>query len=372
MGFQLVHTEVVEMEGGFFRHTFYDTGDGSCLAFFDIHGVGEQPDWDARYFHRQRPSRVGEPRGVLGHGGEAERGQGAHGAGRGQAAHGGRPRLVPLAGLRRSQRDHGRVLPRTRPASCPTTRRPRACCTPPAPTATRRPSSPERQAVACRGPEALGRAHAASARSPEGRVERSDRVDHVRPALRARARPGRRAGHRHRHARRLVDGVRPRPRRAPALRRRLRALPESEARLDPQLRELGQTRVGWARGQSVRVLPALQVVSAIGMSETKIAAIPAWSVATCFDATSARCSPTPTPSCTTAAGWPTACSTSCGPTSPTRRSSSSRTSPRSTRCTPPSPRAAGRVRRPRRAHRRGRRSRGRLRARRRPQHQPAE
>ena len=47
MGFHLVHTEVVEMEGGFFRHTFYDTGDGSCLAFFDIHGVGEKDDWDS-------------------------------------------------------------------------------------------------------------------------------------------------------------------------------------------------------------------------------------------------------------------------------------------------------------------------------------
>ena len=47
MGFHLVHTEVVEMEGGFFRHTFYDTGDGSCLAFFDLHGIGEQDDWDS-------------------------------------------------------------------------------------------------------------------------------------------------------------------------------------------------------------------------------------------------------------------------------------------------------------------------------------
>ena len=48
MGFQLVHTEVVEFEeGGFFRHTFYDTGDGSCLAFFDLHGVGEKQDWDS-------------------------------------------------------------------------------------------------------------------------------------------------------------------------------------------------------------------------------------------------------------------------------------------------------------------------------------
>jgi catechol 2,3-dioxygenase-like lactoylglutathione lyase family enzyme len=48
VGFPLVHTEVVRMkEGGFFRHTFYDTGDGSCLAFFDLHGVGEKDDWNA-------------------------------------------------------------------------------------------------------------------------------------------------------------------------------------------------------------------------------------------------------------------------------------------------------------------------------------
>ena len=48
MGFTLVHTEVEEMkDGGFFRHIFYDTGDGSCLAFFDVHGVGEKDGWDS-------------------------------------------------------------------------------------------------------------------------------------------------------------------------------------------------------------------------------------------------------------------------------------------------------------------------------------
>ncbi len=46
MGFPLVHTEVETFPtGGFFRHVFYDIGDGSCLAFFDVHGVGEQPGW---------------------------------------------------------------------------------------------------------------------------------------------------------------------------------------------------------------------------------------------------------------------------------------------------------------------------------------
>jgi catechol 2,3-dioxygenase-like lactoylglutathione lyase family enzyme len=46
MGFPLVLTEVSEMpDGGFLRHVFFDTGDGSCIAFFDLHGVGEQNGW---------------------------------------------------------------------------------------------------------------------------------------------------------------------------------------------------------------------------------------------------------------------------------------------------------------------------------------
>ena len=45
LGFPLVHTEVSGSPEGFLRHVFFDTGDGSCLAFFDVHGVGEQPDW---------------------------------------------------------------------------------------------------------------------------------------------------------------------------------------------------------------------------------------------------------------------------------------------------------------------------------------
>lgn len=47
LGFPLVYTEVSPPgpNGGFLRHIFFDTGDGSCLAFFDVHNVGEQPDW---------------------------------------------------------------------------------------------------------------------------------------------------------------------------------------------------------------------------------------------------------------------------------------------------------------------------------------
>lgn len=45
LGFPLVHTEVSGAPENFLRHVFFDTGDGSCLAFFDVHGVGEQADW---------------------------------------------------------------------------------------------------------------------------------------------------------------------------------------------------------------------------------------------------------------------------------------------------------------------------------------
>lgn len=46
--FPLVHTEVEEFDrGGFFRHAFYDLGDGTCIAFFDLHGVGEKEGWSS-------------------------------------------------------------------------------------------------------------------------------------------------------------------------------------------------------------------------------------------------------------------------------------------------------------------------------------
>ncbi|WP_340537943.1 VOC family protein [Nocardioides sp. GXZ039] len=48
MGFPLVHTEVARgPQGGFFRHTFHDTGDGSCIAFFDLHEAGEREGWSS-------------------------------------------------------------------------------------------------------------------------------------------------------------------------------------------------------------------------------------------------------------------------------------------------------------------------------------
>lgn len=48
MGFALVHTEVETFDdGGYFTHTFYDLGDGTCIAFFDVHGVGEREGWSS-------------------------------------------------------------------------------------------------------------------------------------------------------------------------------------------------------------------------------------------------------------------------------------------------------------------------------------
>ena len=46
LGLQLVHTEQHEYKSGHFRHFFYDIGDGACIAFFELHGVGEPADYD--------------------------------------------------------------------------------------------------------------------------------------------------------------------------------------------------------------------------------------------------------------------------------------------------------------------------------------
>jgi alkylhydroperoxidase family enzyme len=55
-----------------------------------------------------------------------------------------------------------------------------------------------------------------------------------------------------------------------------------ELTLDPTLRELGQTRAGWARGSQFVFSQHCKSCRNLGMSEEKIAAIPSWSVATCF------------------------------------------------------------------------------------------
>jgi alkylhydroperoxidase family enzyme len=56
-----------------------------------------------------------------------------------------------------------------------------------------------------------------------------------------------------------------------------------ERKLDPKLRELGQTRVGWAKGSQFVFSQHCKSMRGLGFSEEQIAAIPAWQVATCFD-----------------------------------------------------------------------------------------
>jgi len=55
-----------------------------------------------------------------------------------------------------------------------------------------------------------------------------------------------------------------------------------ERLLDPQLRELGQTRAGWARSSQFVFSQHCKSARTAGMSEEKIEAIPHWQVADCF------------------------------------------------------------------------------------------
>jgi alkylhydroperoxidase family enzyme len=54
--------------------------------------------------------------------------------------------------------------------------------------------------------------------------------------------------------------------------------------LDPTLRELGQTRAGWARGSQFVFSQHCKALRDLGATEEQIAAIPSWSTASCFDA----------------------------------------------------------------------------------------
>jgi alkylhydroperoxidase family enzyme len=57
-----------------------------------------------------------------------------------------------------------------------------------------------------------------------------------------------------------------------------------ERRLDPRLRELGQTRAGWARGSQFVFSQHCKAMRELGFTEAQIAAIPAWSVSDAFPA----------------------------------------------------------------------------------------
>jgi alkylhydroperoxidase family enzyme len=53
-------------------------------------------------------------------------------------------------------------------------------------------------------------------------------------------------------------------------------------KLDPKYRELGQTRVGWARGSQFVYSQHCKASRSVGLSEEKIAAIPHWQAANCY------------------------------------------------------------------------------------------
>jgi alkylhydroperoxidase family enzyme len=55
-------------------------------------------------------------------------------------------------------------------------------------------------------------------------------------------------------------------------------------KLPPRLRELGQTRAGWLRGSAFVFSQHCKAMRDQGYTDEQVAAIPAWEVATCFDA----------------------------------------------------------------------------------------
>ena len=55
-----------------------------------------------------------------------------------------------------------------------------------------------------------------------------------------------------------------------------------DLKLDPKLRELGQTRAGYTRGSQFVFSQHCKSCRSLGMPEEKIAAIPSWAVADCF------------------------------------------------------------------------------------------
>ena len=52
--------------------------------------------------------------------------------------------------------------------------------------------------------------------------------------------------------------------------------------LSPRLRELGQTRAGWARGSDFVFRQHSKAMRDVGFTDEQVAAVPAWSTAECF------------------------------------------------------------------------------------------
>jgi alkylhydroperoxidase family enzyme len=55
-----------------------------------------------------------------------------------------------------------------------------------------------------------------------------------------------------------------------------------DRRLDPRLRELGQTRTGWARGSKFVYSQHCKASRDVGLTDEQVAAIPHWPVADCW------------------------------------------------------------------------------------------
>jgi alkylhydroperoxidase family enzyme len=60
------------------------------------------------------------------------------------------------------------------------------------------------------------------------------------------------------------------------------ALYRGNRKIDPVLRELGQTRVGWAKGSQFVFSQHCKSLRGLKVSEERIAAVPHWQVADCF------------------------------------------------------------------------------------------
>lgn len=56
----------------------------------------------------------------------------------------------------------------------------------------------------------------------------------------------------------------------------------SRRRLDPKLRELGQTRTGWARGSQFVFSQHCKAARSVGLSDAQVEAVPAWQTADVF------------------------------------------------------------------------------------------
>lgn len=80
LGFPLVYAEMTTSDDkrSWLKHAFYDLGDGSCIAFFELHNVGEPdelrtdistglglPDWANHIAIRATPTQVAEVRARL-------------------------------------------------------------------------------------------------------------------------------------------------------------------------------------------------------------------------------------------------------------------------------------------------------------------